>query len=147
MKMPPPDNAILNRRETIAEGLRHIVGEAHVMDDEASLKAYETDALSAYRQMPMLVVLPGDTGEVSRVLAFCKREGVKIVPRGAGTGLSGGALPLEDGITSASAVSIVSLRSITPTARPWSSQVWPISRSVRRWMLPAFITHPIRRVR
>ena len=99
MKMPPPDNAILNRRETIAEGLRHIVGEAHVMDDEASLKAYETDALSAYRQMPMLVVLPGDTGEVSRVLAFCKREGVKIVPRGAGTGLSGGALPLEDGIT------------------------------------------------
>jgi len=99
MRMPPPDNAILSRRDTIAEGLRRIVGEAHVMDDEASLKAYETDALSAYRQMPMLVVLPGDTGEVSSVLAFCKREGVKIVPRGAGTGLSGGALPLEDGIT------------------------------------------------
>jgi len=99
MRMPPPDNAILSRRNTIAEGLRRIVGEAHVMDDEASLKAYETDALSAYRQMPMLVVLPGDTGEVSSVLAFCKREGVKIVPRGAGTGLSGGALPLEDGIT------------------------------------------------
>ncbi len=99
MKMPPPDNTILSRRETIAESLREIVGEAHVMDDEASLKAYETDALSAYRQTPMLVVLPGDTAEVSRVLAFCKREGVKIVPRGAGTGLSGGALPLEDGIT------------------------------------------------
>ena len=99
MKMPPPDNTILSRRETIAESLREIVGEAHVMDDEASLKAYETDALSAYRQTPMLVVLPGDTAEVSRVLTFCKREGVKIVPRGAGTGLSGGALPLEDGIT------------------------------------------------
>ena len=55
MRMPPPDNAILSRRNTIAEGLRRIVGEAHVMDDEASLKAYETDALSAYRQDAVIV--------------------------------------------------------------------------------------------
>jgi glycolate oxidase len=99
MKMPLPDDTILVRREAIADGLRGIVGDAYVMADDASLKAYETDALSAYRQMPMLVVLPGDTAEVSRVLAYCAREGVKIVPRGAGTGLSGGALPLADGIT------------------------------------------------
>ena len=99
MKMPEPDPSTLSRRAAIAAGLRKIVGDDHVMDDGASLKAYESDGLSAYRQMPMLVALPGDTGEVSRVLAYCAREGVKIVPRGAGTGLSGGALPLADGLT------------------------------------------------
>ncbi len=99
MKMPPPDDAILSRRDAISEGLREIVGETYVMADAASLKAYESDALSAYRQTPMLVALPGDTQEVARILAFCRREGVKVVPRGAGTGLSGGALPLSDGIT------------------------------------------------
>ena len=99
MKMPEPDQSTLSRRAAIAAGLRQIVGDDHVMDDGASLKAYESDGLSAYRQMPMLVALPGDTGEVSRVLAYCAREGVKIVPRGAGTGLSGGALPLADALT------------------------------------------------
>jgi glycolate oxidase len=69
------------------------------MTDAASLRTYESDGLSAYRQMPMLVALPGDTGEVSRLLAHCAREGVKVVPRGAGTGLSGGALPLADAVT------------------------------------------------
>jgi glycolate oxidase len=99
MKMPAPDETVLSRRAEIAAGLGELIGEAYVMADEASLRTYESDGLSAYRQMPMLVALPGDTGEVSRLLAFCAREGVKVVPRGAGTGLSGGALPLADAVT------------------------------------------------
>ncbi|PPR20820.1 MAG: hypothetical protein CFH39_02074, partial [Alphaproteobacteria bacterium MarineAlpha10_Bin2] len=90
MQMPAPDEAILSRRAEIAAALEDIVGEAHVMADDASLKTYESDGLSAYRQMPLLVALPGTTKEVSRLLAYCAREGVKVVPRGAGTGLSGG---------------------------------------------------------
>src|SRR5947208_13663268 len=65
---------------------------------ERDMRPYETDALTAYRTMPMVVVLPSTTKQVSRVLAFCHREGIKVVPRGAGTSLSGGALPLEDGV-------------------------------------------------
>ncbi|MDP6473504.1 MAG: FAD-linked oxidase C-terminal domain-containing protein [Alphaproteobacteria bacterium] len=99
MKMPAPDESILGRRAEIAAGLGEIIGAAHVMTDAASLRTYESDGLSAYRQMPMLVALPGDTGEVSRLLAYCARHGVKVVPRGAGTGLSGGALPLADAVT------------------------------------------------
>ena len=99
MKMPAPDESTLSRRTAIAAGLGKIVGEDYVMTDEASLKTYESDGLSAYRQMPMLVALPADTGEVSRLLAYCARESVKVVPRGAGTGLSGGALPLADAVT------------------------------------------------
>ena len=99
MKMPAPDESILSRRAEIAAGLGEIIGAAYVMTDAASLRTYESDGLSAYRQMPMLVALPGDTGEVSRLLAHCAREGVKVVPRGAGTGLSGGALPLADAVT------------------------------------------------
>jgi glycolate oxidase len=99
MQMPAPDESILARRAEIAAALREIIGDDYVMDDVASLKTYETDGLSAYRQLPLLVALPGDTGEVSRLLAYCAQAGVKVVPRGAGTGLSGGALPLVDGIT------------------------------------------------
>ena len=99
MKMPAPDESILGRRAEIAAGLGEIIGAAHVMTDAASLRTYESDGLSAYRQMPMLVALPGDTGEVSRLLAYCARHGVKVVPRGAGTGLSCGALPLADAVT------------------------------------------------
>jgi glycolate oxidase len=99
MQMPPPDEATLSQRAEIAQRLRGIVGEDHVVADNASLKAFESDGLSAYRQIPMLVALPADTGEVSRVLAYCAEQNVKVVPRGAGTGLSGGALPLADGIT------------------------------------------------
>ncbi len=99
MKMPTPDESVISRRTEIAAGLREIVGEAYVMADDASLKTYENDALSAYRQTPMLVALPGDTAEVSCLLAYCAQQGVKVVPRGAGTGLSGGALPLADAVT------------------------------------------------
>jgi glycolate oxidase len=98
MKMPAVNSAVVARRETVARALRRIVGREWVLDDEAERRPYESDGLSAYRSLPLLVVLPATTDEVSRVLKYCLDEGVKIVPRGSGTSLSGGALPLEDGI-------------------------------------------------
>src|SRR5262249_2249799 len=62
------------------------------------MRPYESDGLTAYRQLPMLVVLPETTEQVSEILRFCHAEGIKVVPRGAGTSLSGGALPLADGV-------------------------------------------------
>jgi glycolate oxidase len=96
--MPVPDEAVLARRADIALALRRMVKPSHVIDTPASLKAYESDGLTAYRQPPMLVVLPETTVEVSAILKYAQDEGIKIVPRGAGTSLSGGALPLADGI-------------------------------------------------
>jgi glycolate oxidase len=98
MRMPEPDAAIIARREEIAAELRRIVpGEGVILAAE-ELRAYESDGLTAYRQPPMLVVLPQTTEQVSRILRYCGEAGVKIVPRGAGTSLSGGALPLADGV-------------------------------------------------
>jgi len=96
--MPTPDAATIARRAEIAAQLRAIVGAAAVVESEDERRAYESDGLTAYRALPLLVVLPSTTEKVSRVMAYCHREHLKIVPRGAGTSLSGGALPLEDGI-------------------------------------------------
>ena len=98
MKMPDPNQAIIARKAEIASALREIVPGEGVIVEEQALKAYETDGLTAYRQVPLIVVLPSTTEEVSRVLAYCHENEVKVVPRGAGTSLSGGALPLADGI-------------------------------------------------
>jgi glycolate oxidase len=99
VKMPTPDAAILQRRRQIAQALRRILPAEQVIDDETERRVYESDGLTAYRELPLLVALPGTTEEVSAILAYCNAEGVKIVPRGAGTSLSGGALPLADGLT------------------------------------------------
>jgi glycolate oxidase len=99
MKMPTPDAAIIQRRREIAAALRRILPAESVIDDEDERRVYESDGLTAYRELPLIVVLPGNTAEVSAILAYCNAEGIKIVPRGAGTSLSGGALPLADGIT------------------------------------------------
>jgi glycolate oxidase len=98
MLMPKPDAAVIARRGEIAAALRTIVPHHAVIDSEVTLKAYESDGLTAYRQPPMLVVLPDNTAQVSAILKYAHDEGLKIVPRGAGTSLSGGALPLADGI-------------------------------------------------
>jgi glycolate oxidase len=98
MKMPAPDQAVLARKAEIAAALARIVPGEGVIADIDRLRAYESDALTAYRQTPMAVVLPTTTREVSQVLAWCNANGVKVVPRGSGTSLSGGALPLEDGV-------------------------------------------------
>jgi glycolate oxidase len=96
--MPAPDAAVLARRERIVTTLRAIVPGEGVIATEREMRPYESDGLTAYRQLPMVVVLPETTEQVSRVLAFCHAENVKVVPRGAGTSLSGGALPLIDGV-------------------------------------------------
>src|SRR5712691_4767422 len=96
--MPAPDQAVLARRERIAAALRVMVPGEGVIAAEREMRPYESDGLTAYRQLPMLVVLPDTTAQVSRVLKFCHSEGIKVVPRGAGTSLSGGALPLADGV-------------------------------------------------
>jgi glycolate oxidase len=98
MRMPEPDAGIIARRAEIADALRRIVPGEGVIVAEAELRAYECDGLTAYHQPPMIVVLPTTTEQVSRILRYCQAEGVKIVPRGAGTSLSGGALPLADGV-------------------------------------------------
>ncbi len=99
MKLPDPDQEVLARRAEIIARLREIVPGEGVIVEEEELKAYECDGLSAYRQLPMAVVLPETTEQVSTVMRYCSEEGIRIVPRGAGTGLSGGALPLSDAIT------------------------------------------------
>src|SRR5438477_4566064 len=98
MRMPEPDAAIIARRAEIADVLRRIVPGEGVILAAAELRAYESDGLTAYHQPPMIVVLPETTEQVSRILRYCQAEGVKVVPRGAGTSLSGGALPLADGV-------------------------------------------------
>ena len=97
--LPQPDRAIVSRREAIAEDLRRLVGaQSAVISDEDGRRAYETDALTAYRQMPLAVVLPSTTEEISRVLRYCHQHDIKVVARGAGTSLSGGALPSADAV-------------------------------------------------
>ncbi len=98
LKMPEPDREILKRRDEIIQALKQLVPGEGVISDTDEMRPYESDGLTAYRQLPMIVVLPSTVEEVSRVLAYCHAEGIKVVPRGAGTSLSGGALPLEDGI-------------------------------------------------
>ena len=98
MLMPVPDAGTIARRRAIAADLERLVP-GGVIEDETALRAYECDGLSAYRQLPLLVVLPSTTAQVSAVMAYCHREGVKIVPRGGGTSLSGGSMPLADAIT------------------------------------------------
>jgi glycolate oxidase len=98
LTMPPADRAVLSRREEIIAVLRQIVPGEGVITAEEERRAYESDGLTAYRQLPMIVALPSTTDQVSHVLRYCQEHNVKVVPRGAGTSLSGGALPLEDGV-------------------------------------------------
>ena len=99
MKMPKPDQDIIARRSEIIRRLQAIVPGDGVITNENELSVFECDGLMAYKQLPMVVVLPESTQQVSNILKACQDMGVKIVPRGAGTGLSGGALPLADGVT------------------------------------------------
>jgi glycolate oxidase len=98
MRMPTPDAAIIARRGEIAAALRAFLPAESVIVDDDERRAYERDGLTAYRQSPLLAVLPSNTEEVARVLRYCHERGIKVVPRGSGTSLSGGALPLADGI-------------------------------------------------
>jgi glycolate oxidase len=89
---------VLARRDAIVAGLRRLLPLDGVIAETLLLKPYETDGLTAYRQVPLAVVLPETTAQVAAVMAFLHREGVRVVPRGAGTSLSGGALPMQDAV-------------------------------------------------
>ncbi len=99
MDMPKPDESVLNRRDGIIAALGELLPGDAVITDRDELRVYECDGLTAYRQLPMIVALPATVDQVSRVLRYCFENRIKVVPRGAGTSLSGGALPLADGIT------------------------------------------------
>ncbi|WP_128292312.1 FAD-linked oxidase C-terminal domain-containing protein [Afifella aestuarii] len=96
--MPGPKAEILARREEIAKALSAIVPGEGVITDPDGMRPFETDGLTAYRQLPMIVVLPETVEQVQRVLRYCYDNEIRVVPRGSGTSLSGGALPLADGV-------------------------------------------------
>src|SRR3954447_8575163 len=98
LRMPEPDAAVLARRAEIVRALSSIVPGEGVISTEREMRPYESDGLTAYRQLPFVVVLPETTEQVSRVLRYCHDNGIRVVPRGAGTSLSGGAMPLADGV-------------------------------------------------
>src|SRR5580765_3413645 len=82
----------------LIEELRAIVGADGVLHHPEDLRTYESDGLTSMRATPRAVVLPNAAEQVQKVLRLCHRERIPFVPRGSGTGLSGGALPVEDGI-------------------------------------------------
>ena len=88
----------LSRQREVVSALRAVLPEVSVLFNEEDTRPYECDGLSAYRQLPMVVVLPENEAQVVAVLKVCHRLKVQIVPRGAGTGLSGGATPIADGV-------------------------------------------------
>ena len=97
--LPEPFPATLARRDALIAGLRALLPTRDaVIADPVRLKPYETDGLTAYRQMPLAVALPETTEQVAAVLRFCQEQHVRVVPRGAGTSLAGGALPLADAV-------------------------------------------------
>lgn len=98
MDMPVPAARILSRKAQIVARLRAVLPADAVIEDEEETRAYECDALSAYRCLPLAVVLPRTTAEVSAALKICHEEGVPVVPRGSGTSLAGGAMPTEDSV-------------------------------------------------
>ena len=98
MEMPQPNPAILSRKADLIDKLRDAMPTDAVISDPMETRAYECDALTAYKCAPMAVVLPGSTEEVSAALRICHAMGVPVVPRGAGTSLAGGVLPTQDSV-------------------------------------------------
>ncbi len=98
MQMPAPNPAILSRKAELVARLRAVLPADAVIADPAETRAYECDALTAYRCPPMAAILPSSTQQVSDALAICHEMGVPVVPRGSGTSLSGGALPTADSV-------------------------------------------------
>ncbi|MFT4715236.1 MAG: glycolate oxidase [Paracoccaceae bacterium] len=96
MEMPVPSPKVLSEKSVIIRRLRSVLPDDAVIDDVVETRAYECDALTAYRCPPLAVVLPTSTEEVAAVLKICHDGGVPVVPRGAGTSLAGGALPTAD---------------------------------------------------
>src|SRR5580693_7137653 len=98
MILPYPKPDVMARRDEIVAGLAALLPPDGLISEPIRLRPYETDGLTAYRQPPLAVVLPETTEQVAAILRFCHANGVRIIPRGAGTSLSGGALPLADAV-------------------------------------------------
>ena len=98
LAMPEPDAATLSKRAEIVADMRIIVPGEGVVEAEREMRAFESDGLTAYRQVPLVVVLPETTAQVARILKYCNERSIRVVPRGSGTSLSGGALPLQDAV-------------------------------------------------
>lgn len=98
MQMPLPSARVLAEKALIVKRLRAILPRDSVIDDPAETRAYECDALSAYRCAPLAVVLPRTTEEVAACLTLCHEMAVPVVPRGAGTSLAGGSMPSADAV-------------------------------------------------
>lgn len=96
MDMPTPSAAVLNKKAYIVRRLAKVLPIESVISEENETRAYECDALTAYRCLPMIAVLPETTKQVSDILRICHEEGVPVVPRGSGTSLAGGAMPTAD---------------------------------------------------
>ncbi|MBR3370183.1 MAG: FAD-binding protein [Rhodobacteraceae bacterium] len=98
MEMPEPNGAVLAKRAQVLARLREVLPQEALITDETGCRAYECDALTAYRCIPMAVALPSCTEDVAEILRICHDEGVPVVPRGSGTSLAGGALPSADSV-------------------------------------------------
>jgi len=98
MEMPAPDQSVIARQAQICADLRRILPDNAVVESEEGRRAYDADGLSAYRQLPLVVVLPETVPQLAAVMRYCHSHAIKVVPRGAGTSLSGGALPLADAV-------------------------------------------------
>jgi glycolate oxidase len=98
MDMPRANPAVIARKGEIVRRLAASLPGDAVIDDPAELRAYECDALTAYACPPLAVVLPRTTEEVAAVMRLCHKEGVPVIPRGAGTSLAGGSLPTPDSV-------------------------------------------------
>ncbi|KIC40317.1 glycolate oxidase subunit GlcD [Ruegeria sp. ANG-R] len=96
MEMPRPNPDVIARKRALVARLQQVLPNDAVIHDEAETRAYECDALTAYKCPPLLAVLPSTTQQVSDVLRICHDLNVPVVPRGAGTSLAGGALPTAD---------------------------------------------------
>ena len=98
IRLPEPDRVLISRRDSIVSDLVSMLGADCVIADEDGRRAFETDALTAYRRMPLAVVLPTSTEGVAKAMRYCRDHSIKVVARGAGTSLCGGALPAEDAV-------------------------------------------------
>ena len=152
VRMPEADSAVLARRAAIVKALRTIVPGEGVIATEREMRPFESDGLTAYRQLPLVVVLPETTKQVSEVLAYCHGEGIKVVPRGAGTSLSGGALPLADavllGMAKFNRVLDISyadrLAVVQPGVTTWSVRALNRDGANRRFMLESLLQREAR---
>ena len=119
---PEADPGRPGRIEALARRLRREIGDLGVLTDRQELRTYECDGLAVYKVVPALVALPGTAQQVGAVVRACVEAGVPFVARGAGTGLSGGALPHADGVLVVTSKCAASSTSTSRTSAPSSSR-------------------------